>query len=174
MSLRRASLSVALFALGLLSACALRPHYSELVKPPESAQQVADGQILKMRMVDPSSGQPIAGAKVLSGSGRSRLAVTSDAQGLVSVPFSQSLLEENPLVEVVLPKGVKAYQFQVFRPTEAPASEAPAAQPAPGPEETGSTGSVAPNSTTSPETPPVNPPTPSTESTQPTPNAGQK
>jgi hypothetical protein len=126
------------------------------------AQPVADGQTLTMLMVDPATGQPIKGAKVLSGSGRSRLAVTSDAEGRISVPVSHALLAENPLVEVVLPKGVKAYQFQVFRPAEAPAPQEPAAQPAPGPEETGSTGSVAPSSTTSPETPPVNPPTPST------------
>src|SRR4051812_25835985 len=67
MSLRRASLSVALFALGLLSACALRPHYSELAQPEGSSQKAVEGQTLMMRMVDPATGQPIKGAKVLSG-----------------------------------------------------------------------------------------------------------
>jgi hypothetical protein len=171
MSLRRASLCVALFALGVLSACALRPRYSELVQPEGSSQKAVDGQTLTMRMVDPATGQPIKGAKVLSGSGRSRLAVTSDDEGRITVPVAQSLLEENPLLEVVLPKGVKAYQFQVFRPVEKPATDVVDSVVAPGPEETGSTGSVAPNSTTSPETPPVSPPTPPTS---PTPNAGDK
>ncbi|WP_224244789.1 hypothetical protein [Hyalangium gracile] len=160
MSLRRASLSVALLALGLLSACALRPHYKDMVQPEGSSQQATDGQTLMMRMVDPTTGQPIKGAKVFAGTGRVRLATTSDEAGGISVAVSQALLEENPLVEVVLPKGVKAYQFQVRRPTEAPAPQAPAAEDSGAPEETNSTGSVAPGSMTAPETPPVAPPSP--------------
>lgn len=161
MSLRRISLSIALTALALLSACALRPHYKDMVQP-VGAPQAAEGQTLMMRLVDPGTGQPIQGAKVIAGAGRARLAATSDAQGRISVPVSQALLEENPLVEVVLPKGVKAYQFQVDSVAE-PASP-PAPQPAEAPtkeEETNSTGSIAPTSPTAPETPPV-PPAPST------------
>jgi hypothetical protein len=44
------------------------------------------------------------------------------------VPISQALLEENPLMEVVLPKGVRRYVFQ-----DAPAAETPAEAPAPAP-----------------------------------------
>ncbi|WP_224362434.1 hypothetical protein [Hyalangium versicolor] len=159
MSLRRASLSLALFAVGLLSACALRPHYKDLVQPEGSSLKAADGQTLMMRVVDPATGQPVKGAKVIAGAGRERLATTSDDEGRISVLVSQALLEENPLVEVVLPKGVTAYQFQVFRPAEAPAAQPPASQP-PAAEETNSTGSVAPSSTAAPETPPVAPPHP--------------
>lgn len=158
MSLRRASLSVVLFALGLLSACALRPHYKDMVQPEGAPQPAVDGQTLLMRVVDPASGQPIPGAKVIAGASRTRLAATSDDQGRIAVPVSQALLEENPLVEVVLPKGVKAYQFQVVRPVEAPAPQPPA-PPVAGPTDgTNSTGSTAPGSVTSPETPPVPPP----------------
>jgi hypothetical protein len=127
MSLRRVSLSIALAALALLSACALRPHYKDMVQP-VGAPQAAEGQILLMRLVDPATGQPIKGARVLAGTKRARLAAMSDAEGRISIPVSQALLEENPLVEVVLPKGVKAYQFQVVR-AEEPAS--PPAPPAP-------------------------------------------
>ena len=158
MSLRRASLSVVLLALGLLSACTLRPRYKDMVQPEGSTQQAAEGQTLMMRVVDPASGQPIKDAKVIAGAGRTRLAATSDEQGRISVPVSQALLEENPLVEVVLPKGVKRYQFQVMRPTESPATPPPAAPAAGTSEETNSTGSKAPGSTRSPETPPVPPP----------------
>jgi len=176
MSLRRASLSVALFALSLLSACALRPHYKDMVQPEGASQKAVDGQILMMRVVDPATGQPIQGAKVIAGSGRSRLATTSDAEGRISVPVAQALLDENPLVEVVLPKGLKAYQFQVDRPTESPAAEPPAAQPAAAPAEqnTGSTGSMAPSSPAAPDTPAV-PPAPATPAAPPapaTPNPG--
>ncbi len=158
MSLRRASLSVVLVALGLLSACALRPHYKDMVQPEGGAQQAVDGQTLLMRVVDPATGQPINGAKVIAGATRTRLAATSDDQGRIAVPVSQALLEENPLVEVVLPRGVKAYQFQLLRQAEAPAPRPPA-EPVAGPsDEMNSTGSMAPGSTSSPETPPVPPP----------------
>jgi hypothetical protein len=171
MSLRRASLSVALFALSLLSACALRPHYKDMVQP-DASQKAADGQVLMMRVVDPATGQPIPGAKVIAGSGRTRLAATSDAQGRISVPVAQALIEENPLVEVVLPKGVKSYQFQVERPAESSAAETPAAQPAAAPEQnTGSTGSLAPSSPSAPDTPAV-PPAPAAPAAPATPNPG--
>ena len=176
MSLRRASLSVALVALSLLSACALRPHYRDMVQPAGASQKAAEGQVLMMRVVDPATGQPIKGAKVIAGSGRTRLAATSDAEGRISVPVAQSLLEENPLVEVVLPKGVKAYQFQVERSDESSAAQPSAAQPAAGAteENTGSTGSLAPSSPSAPDTPavpaaPAAPATPSGEATPPRP-----
>ncbi|HYH98008.1 hypothetical protein [Hyalangium sp.] len=163
MRLRRASLSVVLVALGLLSACALRPHYKDMVQPVGAPQQAVDGQTLVMRLLDPSTGQPIQGAKVLAGTERSRLSATSDAEGRISVPVSQALIKENPLVEVVLPKGVKAYQFQVLRPTEPPAAEPPASQPAapptpqpaepPAEQTPSSTGTPAPTSPAPPETP---------------------
>ncbi len=158
MSSRRALLSVALVALGLLSACALRPYYRDMVKPEGGSAQAVDGQTLQMRIVDPGTGQPIPGAKVFAGTGRARLAATSNAAGELSVPVSQALIDENPLVEVVLPKGVRSYQFQVLRPTEPPPAEPPPAQPAETPEETNSTGSIAPSSPSAPETPPAAPP----------------
>jgi len=161
MSLRRASLSLALVALSLLSACALRPHYRDMVQP-EGAQKAADGQVLMMRVVDPATGQPIQGAKVIAGSGRTRLAATSNAEGRISVPVAQALLDENPLVEVVLPKGVKSYQFQVERPADSAAAQPAAAQPAASEEQnTGSTGSLAPSNPEAPDTPAV-PPAPAT------------
>ncbi len=131
MSLHRVLLSCACLSLGLLSACALRPHYKDMVQQ-EGAAPAAEGQVLMIRVVDPTTGQPIPGAKVVAGAGRERLAATSDAQGRISVPMSQALLQENPLVEVVLPKGVSRYQFQISRPAEAPA-QAPAQAPAEAP-----------------------------------------
>jgi hypothetical protein len=160
MSLRRASLSVALVALSLMSACVLRPHYKDMVQP-EGAPKAAEGQTLTMRLVDLATGQPIPGAKVIAGTSRARLAATSDAEGHISVPVAQALIEENPLVEVVLPKGVKAYQFQVLRPAEPPAPQPPPSQPAETPADTCSTDTIAPASPAAPETPAV-PPAPST------------
>jgi hypothetical protein len=129
MSLRRVLLSLAFLSLGLLSACALRPRYQDMVRQ-EGAAPAAEGQVLMIRVTDPSTGKPISGAKVVAGTGRERLAATSDAEGRLSVPVSKALLDENPLVEVVLPKGVRRYQFQISRPAETPA-EAPPAPPEP-------------------------------------------
>ena len=112
MSLRRTLLS-ATVAFALLSACGLRPRYREVVVPEAPAQQKsAEGQQVVLRVVDPSTGQPVPGAKVLATGGRSRLSATSDAQGLLTVTVSQALLDENPLVEVVLPKGVRGYRLE--------------------------------------------------------------
>ncbi len=132
MSLRRTLLS-ATAAFALLSACGLRPRYREVVVPEAPAQQQpAEGQQVVLRVVDSTTGQPVPGTKVLAMGGRSRLSATSDAQGLLTVTVSQALLDENPLVEVVLPKGVRGYRLepvpQSLAPTEGgsqPGSDAP-------------------------------------------------
>jgi hypothetical protein len=168
MSLRRVLLSVALPSLVLLSACTLRPRYKDMVQPSGSTQAVADGQVLMMRVVEPSTGKPISGAKVLAGTGRARVSATSDSEGRLSVLMSQALLEENPLVEVVLPKGAKQYQFQIVRPAETsapkepsapaetPAAEPSTSQPAETPAGTGSPSPTSPETST-PQPPPSAP-----------------
>lgn len=135
MSLRRTLLS-ATVAVALLSACSLRPRYREVVVPEATAQQKpADGQLVVLRVVDSTTGQPVPGAKVLSAGGRARLVATSDSQGLLTVTVSQALLDENPLVEVVLPKGVHGYRLEpVPRQPAAPADTNASGEPSPGSE----------------------------------------
>ncbi|TQF14666.1 hypothetical protein FJV41_17570 [Myxococcus llanfairpwllgwyngyllgogerychwyrndrobwllllantysiliogogogochensis] len=149
MSLRRALLTVVLTSTSLLTACALRPTYKELIAPP-SAAGVAPGQIVALRVVD-GSGKPVEGARVRAGEGRTRLNVLSDADGLVKLEANEALLKENPLVEVVLPKGVKEYRLQL-----APSGEAPAA-----PVETAPQAPAAPEQAPATETPATE--TPATE-----------
>lgn len=125
MSLRRTLLS-ATVALALLSACALRPRYRDVVVPEASAQQKpVEGQVVVLRVVDPATGQPVPGARVLATGGRSRLSATSDAQGLLTVSVSRSLMDENPLVEVVLPKGVSDYRLEPVPREAVPQESAP-------------------------------------------------
>lgn len=151
MSLRRVLLSLALVTLGLLSACVLRPRYRDVVQPTGTSAQAVEGQTLMIRLVDPGTGQPIPGARVLAGTGQARLSATTDAEGRISVPVSKALMDENPLVEVVLPKGVTKYQFQRV-PAEAPPAEAPAPpQPTEAPANTDSAGPT-PTETTPPPT----------------------
>src|SRR5687767_3297654 len=80
MSLRRVLPSLACLTLGLLSACALRPQYKDMVQQKDAAP-VAAGQLVLLRVTNPDTGQPIEGAKVVAGTGRERLSATSDAQG---------------------------------------------------------------------------------------------
>ncbi|HLL01774.1 MAG TPA: hypothetical protein VK539_14385 [Myxococcaceae bacterium] len=162
MSLRRVLLSLACLSLGLLSACVLRPRYQDMVQQ-QGAAPASAGQTVMIRVMDPSTGQPISGARVVAGTGRERLSATSDAQGRLSVPVSKSLLDENPLVEVVLPKGVSRYQFELSRADEAPAQapaetpvQAPAQTPAQAPAQTPAEG--AGSTGTEPSTDSVKPP----------------
>ncbi|WP_257450864.1 carboxypeptidase-like regulatory domain-containing protein [Archangium lipolyticum] len=117
---------LSLLSLGLLSACTLRPYYRQVVPPdvarlnPQQAQGMKD---VTMRVVDPSTGQPIPRARVLLESTRGRITVTSDADGLVQLPVTPHLLADNPLVEVVLPKGVRSYSFQLVNMEPEPAQQ---------------------------------------------------
>jgi len=132
MSLRRTLLS-ATIAVALLSACGLRPRYREVVVPEATAQQKPlEGQQVVLRVVDAGTGEPVPGAKVLAGGGRSRLAATSDAQGLLTVTVSQALMDENPLVEVVLPKGVSRYRLEPVPQAAPPTENDPSGEPRPG------------------------------------------
>ncbi|SEU37551.1 hypothetical protein [Stigmatella erecta] len=140
MSFRRASLSVALLCLGLSSACALRPRYGDVVVSQDVAR-AAETPAVTLRLLDPATNRPIPGAHVVASSGRTRVSVFSGADGLVALPVSKALADENPLLEVVLPKGVARYRFEAVvpeapkapeAPAEAPAQAAPPAEAAPG------------------------------------------
>ena len=145
MSLRRNLLTVALLSTALLSACSLRPRYKDLVQTSSTAELKED-QLVVLRVTDAQTGQPVKGAKVSGGEFRNRLNAISDENGQVSLKVNQALLTENPLVEVVLPKGVRGYKLQLV-----PSGEAPAPEGAP----------ITTPSSTTPETTPVAPASPS-------------
>ena len=128
MNLRRTLLSAVLASTALLSACSLRPHYRDVVQPGPS--ESAAGQTVALRVVDARTNRPVPGARVLAGESRSRLSATSDADGLVTLQVSNELLRENPLVEVVLPAGVRSYRLELVPSGQAPAPEATPEVPA--------------------------------------------
>jgi hypothetical protein len=130
MSLRRALLSATLALTLLSAACGLRPRYRDVVVPAGSEQvKPQEGQPVVLRVVDSRTGEPLPGVRVLAQGSRSRLSATTDAQGQLTVAVSTSLLQENPLVEVVLPKGVGGYRFEPV--TEPARQEPPATESAP-------------------------------------------
>ncbi|MCY1040301.1 hypothetical protein OV208_03125 [Corallococcus sp. bb12-1] len=167
MSLRRNLLTVALLSTALLSACSLslRPRYKDLVQT--SGTQLTEDQLVVLRVTDSATGEPVKGAKVSGGEYRNRLNAVSDANGEVSLKVNQALLAENPLVEVVLPKGVHHYKLKLVPSGEAPASEgAPVVAPP-----------SIPNEPTSPAAPtapaaPVAPGSPTETPIQPAPASG--
>ncbi|RYZ35600.1 MAG: hypothetical protein EOO71_34855, partial [Myxococcaceae bacterium] len=112
MSLRRNLLTVAILSTALLSACSLRPRYKDLVQTGGTTQLTED-QLVVLRVTDAQTGAPVKGAKVSGGEFRNRLGAVSDENGEVSFKVNQALLTENPLVEVVLPKGVHHYKLKV-------------------------------------------------------------
>ncbi|MFY1827509.1 hypothetical protein ACN47A_16430 [Myxococcus fulvus] len=162
MSLRRALLTVVLSSTALLSACALRPTYRELVAP--NAAEVTAGQTVALRVVD-SAGKPVQGAKVRAGERRTRMNLVSDADGLVTLETNADLLKENPLVEVVLPKGVSQYRLQLVPSGQAPAELAPQAPAAPEQAPGTEAPEAQPTTPASPETEPQAPAAPATPGT---------
>ncbi len=121
-----------LSSLCALSACTLRPFYRQVLPPDVVREKGAGVEQVTLRVVQPGSGQPIPGARVLLTTGRTRVNATSDENGLVQLPVSQDLLAENPLVEVVLPKGLEDYALQPVKQESAPAPQ-PTIEPAPQP-----------------------------------------
>ncbi|QAT88614.1 hypothetical protein EJ065_7089 [Corallococcus coralloides] len=130
MSLRRNLLTLAVLSSALLSGCALRPRYNEVIQA-NGATALQEGQLVVLRVTDAATGQPVKGAKVLGGEYRNHINATTDENGEFSLKLDPGLVKENPLVEVVLPKGVSRYKLQVVPSGEAPAPEgAPIAPPA--------------------------------------------
>ncbi|MBU8898022.1 hypothetical protein DRW03_32370 [Corallococcus sp. H22C18031201] len=147
MSLLRTSLIAALASITLLSGCALRPRYRDIVAQPGAAK-AAEGQLVVLRVVDAETGKPVQGAKVFGGELRERLSATTDADGRLSLQVSKVLLEENPLVEVVLPKGVHGYQFQAL-----PVGQSPQPEPVPSTDSQPTPAAPAPEAPTTPAAP---------------------
>ncbi len=86
----------------LLTACSLRPRYQDIAKdvaPPELVVQVVDG-----------SNTPVPGARIEIGD-RVRFKAVTDENGVFRLPIEKKYADENALVVVVLPKGVKGYRF---------------------------------------------------------------
>ena len=101
---------VALGALGLLSAgCAMRPRYQEFV----SAERLKDtaAPLVSLTVTDPSTGQPLGGAKVEIGEFPKKFSAVAGADGVVNVPLDKRYHADNAIIAVTLPKGVARYKL---------------------------------------------------------------
>ena len=95
----RPLLCLALLSLGLLSACALRPYYRQVL-PPDLAgmkpQAVQGKQEVMLRVVEKGTELAVPGARVFLSTSRGRVSLVSDGEGLVRMPVTSELLAENP------------------------------------------------------------------------------
>ena len=105
MRLPLALVSLAAAALAV-SACALRPRYSELV---QAGLRADDHVVLVFK--DPATGQPIPDMPISITDGRERMNVKTDANGEVSLPVNAAFTKADPLVAVDLPRSVLRYEF---------------------------------------------------------------
>lgn len=117
-------LALSLSLVVLAAGCSLRPRYNDfhlLVDVVKDARFV---------VVNPATNQPIAGAKVEMGEGKYRVNVTSDANGVFTLPVDKRYVAENPVLVVNLPAGFTTYEVRLAPapPPELP-PEAPAAEP---------------------------------------------
>ena len=101
----------------LTSACTLRPRYMEVL----GRAGTLTGSSVKIRVVD-GSGNPVSGARIEMGE-RRRTKVTTGADGIFEMPLLVEYREENPMVVVVLPQGIKTYRLEPVTETEAPSVE---------------------------------------------------
>lgn len=88
----------------LVSSCALRPRYRDLVPATATGAQV------KLQLVDGSSGVPLPNVKLELGEGKFRTQATTDAMGFFSLPVDKSYSAENAVLVVTLPREVADYK----------------------------------------------------------------
>ncbi len=106
--------------LSMLAGCALRPRFNEVVNAKTSGSEV------KLALLDATRLQPLANVKVEVGEGRVRYQTTTDAQGRFTLPNKKNYADDNSLIVVSLPAGVRGYQLTVVAPEPVPAESAPA------------------------------------------------
>lgn len=114
------SLSLVVVAAG----CSLRPRYNDYHLMVDVLKEA------RFVVVNPADNQPIAGAKVEMGEGKSKVTTVSDAMGGFLLPVDKRFVEENPVLVVTLPKGVEKYEVRLAPPSAPELPPAPSAEPA--------------------------------------------
>ena len=102
----------------VLAGCALRPRYADFVKPGSQPTE------LKLQVLDSDTGNPVPGTKIDIGE-RARIRAVTDAQGMFVLPVEQKYSDENALVVVNLPKGVRGYRLVAVKPAAVSVPETP-------------------------------------------------
>ena len=91
----------------VLSGCALRPRYEELAT--RFVAEDSSRTEVMIQVVDRNDA-PVPGARIEIGD-RVRFKTTTDDDGIFRLPLDKKYRDENALVVVVLPQGVRGYKF---------------------------------------------------------------
>lgn len=102
--MRRIALCVGLVA---LSACVLRPRYSQFI----TAQTAGPEAV--MLLTDKDTGAPLGNTRVEMSELKNRLVVTTKADGTFALPVDKKYLAEDPFLVVALPQGVLGYELKL-------------------------------------------------------------
>lgn len=121
-----AGLLLAFASLLALSGCALRPRYADFVSPSTPGEKVT------FVLTEKGTGRPLPNVPVEMSELRTRVRVTTAADGTFSLPVNATYLKENPVIVVAVPRGVSGYELALVTPAPAPAPVAPEA-PVPSP-----------------------------------------
>ena len=94
------------------SGCTLRPRYGEFV-----VKSMKAGDAVQLELVLPPDNTPLSGIKLDCGEGRARFTAVTDERGRVKLPVDPKLIEDNPVIVVSPPPGLKSWKLrQVFDP----------------------------------------------------------
>jgi nucleoid-associated protein YgaU len=120
-------LLVAILFAALLGGCALRPRYADFITAKTEGKEVT------FQLLDADTKKAVPGAKIEVSELRSRINVTTAADGTFTLPVDKKLVSDNPVFVVSLPAGVLRSEVRLapapapVAPVEAP--PAPAAAP---------------------------------------------
>lgn len=109
----------------LLAGCALRPRYADFVSPTTTGDQVT------FLLTEKGTGRPLPAINVEVGELKHRVRVTTSADGTFSLPVDASLLKDNPVIVVSVPRGVTGYELVLVTGPAPAAPQAPAAPATP-------------------------------------------
>jgi hypothetical protein len=115
-------LLVAILFAALLGGCALRPRYADFITAKTEGKEVT------FQLLDADTKKPVPGAKIEVSELRSRINVTTAADGTFSLPVDKKLVSDNPVFVVSLPAGVLRSEVRLA-PPPAPAPVAPVEAP---------------------------------------------
>lgn len=106
--------------------CALRPRFNDLV-PKEQPLKV-----LRLRVVNAETGQPVPGASVEMGEAKFRSAGVTDANGEVSLPVHKKNRDDNSVIVVTMAAGMPRYELMPLDVAPPSAGQPPAIEEIPG------------------------------------------
>lgn len=123
-----------------LSACPLRPRYTDFITRRTEAKSVT------FVVTDEETGKPIPNARVEVSELKNRLQLVTAADGTFTLPVEKKYIDENPVFVVTLPVGFRTYRLSpVAAPATPPENPSPPQGPPPPALETPDAGAPASN-----------------------------